>query len=82
METKKSIEESSGKSSNTRLISRYGIAGAFIMAFMALVAGLFVIKEPDIVATCTSVGALFVTITSPFFVLLGHNKRQEVKSGN
>lgn len=78
METK-ALEASPDNKSNTRTIAAYGIAGAFLLCLMILVAGLFLTKDPNVVSSAAAAGTLFLTVTGPFMILLGHNKRQEVK---
>ena len=73
------LEVSPGNKSGTRLTLIIGIAGAFLLSGLVLVAGLFLQKEGSVIAVATASGALFTTIISPFLVLFGHNKRQEVK---
>jgi len=56
-----------------------GICGAFLLTLLVIVSGLFFQEKADVVPVATAAGALFTTIISPFLLLFGHNKRQEVK---
>jgi hypothetical protein len=82
MEKTKFLEVTPGNNSNSRLLVWAGFAGALLLAILVLIAGLYLTKEPQVVATATAAGSLFTVIISPFLVLLGHNKRQEVKTRN
>ncbi len=56
-----------------------GIGGAFLLTSLVIISGLFIQKEIEVVPVATAAGALFTTVISPFLLLFGHNKRQEVK---
>ncbi len=73
------LEVYPGNKSGTRLTLIIGIGVAFLLSVLVLIAGLFIQKDASVVAVATASGALFTTIISPFLVLYGHNKRQEVK---
>ncbi len=73
------LEASEGNKSGTRLLVVIGTVGAFLLTSLVICAGLFVQKEVQVVAVATAAGALFTTIISPFLLLFGHNKRQEIK---
>jgi hypothetical protein len=75
----KYLEASEGNKSGTRLLVVIGTVGAFLLTTLVITAGLFVQKEVEVVPVATAAGALFTTIISPFLLLFGHNKRQEVK---
>ena len=55
------------------------LTGAFLLTALVIVSGLFIQKDVGAVSVATAAGALFTTIISPFLLLFGHNKRQEVK---
>jgi predicted tellurium resistance membrane protein TerC len=73
------LEASQGNKSGTRLMVIIGICGAFLLTILVIVSGLFLQDETEVVPVATAAGALFTTIISPFLLLFGHNKRQEVK---
>ena len=73
------LEASEGNKSGTRLLVVIGTVGAFLLTSLVITAGLFVQKEVEVVPIATAAGALFTTIISPFLLLFGHNKRQEIK---
>ena len=73
------LEASHGNKSGTRLMVIIGICGAFLLTILVIVSGLFLQDETEVVPVATAAGALFTTIISPFLLLFGHNKRQEVK---
>jgi len=73
------LEASQGNKSGTRLLVVIGTIGAFLLTCLVIISGLFIQKEVEVVPVATAAGALFTTIISPFLLLFGHNKRQEVK---
>ncbi len=75
----KYLEASQGNQSGTRLMVLIGIGGAFLLTSLVIISGLFIQKEIEVVPVATAAGALFTTVISPFLLLFGHNKRQEVK---
>lgn len=75
----KYLEASEGNKSGTRLLVVIGVIGAFLLTTLVITSGLFIQKEVEVVPMATAAGALFTTIISPFLLLFGHNKRQEVK---
>jgi predicted tellurium resistance membrane protein TerC len=75
----KYLEASEGNKSGTRLMVIIGICGAFLLTILVIVSGLFLQEETEVVPVATAAGALFTTVISPFLLLFGHNKRQEVK---
>jgi predicted tellurium resistance membrane protein TerC len=75
----KYLEASEGNKSGTRLMVVIGIIGAFLLTLLVIVSGLFLQKETEVVPVATAAGALFTTVISPFLLLFGHNKRQEIK---
>jgi len=78
----KFLEASAGNKSGTRLLVVIGTVGAFLLTALVITSGLFLQKETEVVPVATAAGALFTTIISPFLLLFGHNKRQEVKQNN
>ncbi len=75
----KYLEASGGNQSGTRLLVVIGTIGAFLLTSLVITSGLFIQKEAEVIPVATAGGALFTTIISPFLLLFGHNKRQEVK---
>ena len=75
----KYLEASEGNKSGTRLLVVVGMIGAFLLTTLVITSGLFIQKDVEVVPVATAAGALFTTIISPFLLLFGHNKRQEVK---
>lgn len=73
------LDASEDNQSGTRLLMVIGTSGAFLLTSLVIIFGLFFQKEAEVVAVATASGALFTTIISPFLILFGHNKRQEVK---
>jgi len=73
------LEVSQGNKSGTRLLVVMGTIGAFLLTSLVIISGLFIQKEVEVIPAATAAGALFTTIISPFLLLFGHNKRQEVK---
>lgn len=75
----KYLEATQGNKSGTRLMVIIGICGAFILTSLIIISGLFIQKEVEVVPVASAAGVMFTTIISPFLLLFGHNKRQEVK---
>lgn len=73
------LEASRDNRSGTRLLVFIGTIGSFLLAGLVLITGLFLQQDVQVVPVATAAGALFTTIISPFLILFGHNKRQEVK---
>jgi len=73
------LEASQGNKSGTRLLVIIGTIGAFLLSSLVIISGLLIQNEIEVVPVATAAGALFTTIISPFLLLFGHNKRQEVK---
>ena len=73
------LEASGGNRSGTRLLVVIGAVGAFLLTSLVIAAGLFIQKDVEVVPVAAAAGTLFTTIISPFLLLFGHNKRQEVK---
>jgi len=75
----KLLESTPRNTSNTRVLAWFGLAGSFLMAMLVLISGLFFSDKPNVIQVASAASSIFLAVISPFMILLGHNKRQEIK---